>query len=148
MTHHRIAPATNQSPGGMDKEGGTLPMSATVYDADGFNRPPAIYDPNRRRGKLHKDMEGLLWRIKADLTVEYEYKTEKGSSDERSVPLGSDVSEAISQWKILSGKAEQGEIVIASGKYRFVDAWDIYRADLDRWVSKGAMAKKTKENYE
>jgi|SRR5215471_5370000 len=123
-------------------------MSATEYDADGFNRPPAVYDANKRRGKLHEKMEGLLWRVRANLTIEYEYKTEKGKGGERSTPLGSDEKEAIRQWKILSGEAENGKTVIASGKHRFGDAWNAYHEDLGRWVAKGSVARKTIDNYE
>lgn len=123
-------------------------MSSTEYDANGFNRPPTVYDANNRRGKLHKDMEGLLWRVRANGTAVYEYKTEKGNPDERSCPLGSDEKEAIRQWKLLSAKAEVGEIVTPKGNVRFADAWALYRADLDRWVERGKMAVKTKDNYE
>lgn len=124
-------------------------MSTTAYSEDGYNRPPSVYDANRRRGKLHREMEGLLWRVRADGSAVYEYKTERGSGhdDERSVSLGSDVQEAIAQWRILSGKAHQGETVIPKGNRRFGDAWDHYLADLTRWVSAGRMSRKTVDNY-
>lgn len=146
MTHHRKAPARMDRRGRGHKEV-LLPMSTTEYDADGFNRPPGVYDANRRRGKLHRDMEGLLWRVRADGTTVYEYKTEKASPDERSAPLGSDEREAIRQWKLLSAKAETGELVIAKGNKRFADAWAVYHTNLTRWVERGKMAAKTKENY-
>jgi len=117
------------------------------FDSDGFNRPPAIYDPSRRRGPLHKDMPGLYWRVKSGNVVVYELKFKVGGELRSETLDGMDEAEAINAWRLARPAHERGEVVLSKGDKTVEDAVDLFLAEFEEKVGMKLKKDKTLRGY-
>lgn len=115
------------------------------FDADGYAVIPSLYNANKRRGRVHRDKhEGLWWRMRADLSLVFEYTTAQGLPEQRTVQLAAKTrAAAVKEYKTLVGKVVSGEVALPKGNARLDDAWAIRAADMKRWVAAGKFSAKT-----
>jgi len=118
-----------------------------------FNYPPEQYDPRRREGRLHPQLEGLMWSQVADGSVAFKLKSRKGGKDKSvkqpSVKLDATTpDEAINEWQILTGSIAQGKHVMPNNKRTWDDGWALLKERLDAQLAVGAKRRGTFTKHE